>query len=179
MTKMQVKLARAKLRARRLRNTATTSLIRARLNLLAMMDSDSVIPFFWAYYGWLLIWGVCAALFDLPPAIVNDAMGPFTYNLWVWMHILGTSAGMGGLVLSRWKEYNGLCIQLAGNFTMGGVLLAYEASVVMESWWSRDMYTFVLVAPYVMGAFFLGATCVRKLWLLEKGLSWSRSLLGP
>jgi len=133
----------------------------SRSTFVGFLDSEKVELFVWPYYGALMWWGFYGTFFDAPLGYVQEVMGQPFYDMWIWMHILGTAEVLVGLTIKN--KYLGLWLQLGGNFSMGMVLLAYEIAAWIT--WGEAAYSFAAIAPYVVGCLFLSLTVVRKLYL--------------
>lgn len=133
----------------------------SRKTFVTFLDNEKVELYVWPYYLSLMWWGLYGTFFGAPLTYVVDVMGPQFYDLWLWMHILGTAEVMVGLTIK--DKYLGLWLQLGGNFSMALVLLAYEIAAFIA--WGEAAYSFFAIAPYVVGCVFLSLTVVRKLYL--------------
>ena len=123
----------------------------------------------WIYYVPLWIWGVYGTFFAGPPTFVKPVMGNWTYDAWIWLHLIATTTVMVGLRIenrcSRLRgkaKYIGLGMQAGGHACMFWVLLAYEMSAVWVSRWGQGTYSVFVIAPYVAGCFLLTIETVMK-----------------
>lgn len=146
-----------------------------------LLDSETVRLFVWPFYMGLLSWGIYATFWAQPIAFVEDVMGHAFYNLWVWTCIAGTLSVMLGLALRHggksvlqmtapmlMSDYIGLWMQLGGHTCMGFVLLAFETSAVKGAYFGQSVFSVFVIAPYVLGCFFLALQTARKLWHGER-----------
>lgn len=127
--------------------------------------TDKVRPFVWVYYAALFIWGVYGTFFSAPVTYVQPVMGHMVYNLWVWLHVLGTSVVMAGLYVEGRThtddahdtplERVAIQIQTGGHACMFFVLLGYEVSAIAETAFGEGVYGIFVIAPYVAGCILL------------------------
>ena len=123
----------------------------------------------WVYYVPLWVWGIYGTFFAGPPTFVKPVMGQWTYDAWIWLHLIATTTVMAGLRLEdncerlggRSKPI-GLAMQAGGHACMFWVLLSYEFSAVWISRWGQGTYSVFVIAPYVVGCFTLTIETVAK-----------------
>jgi hypothetical protein len=133
------------------------------------MRTDQVRPFVWVYYVPLLIWGIYGTFFGAPPTYVEPVMGNLVYDLWAWLHIIGTVTVMSGLHLEEKAEpgtelgETAIRLQAFGHSCMFFVLLAYELSALNATAWGQDAYSIFVISPYLVGCLLLAAQGVVKI----------------
>lgn len=134
--------------------------------------TDQVRPFVWVYYIALWIWGVYGTFFAAPVTYVEPVMGHRSYDLWIWLNIIGTTIVMAGLHLEDRAPHNqqlhdmAVRLQTAGHACMFFVLLAYEVSAISVTEWGYagpGTYGIFVVLPYVAGCLLLTAQGVVKI----------------
>lgn len=160
----------------RVARTARRTVRQVRTTFDSMLDSETVRLFVWPFYLGLLAWGVYASIWAWPLSIVEAVMGRSLYLAWLWMHIPGTLFVMIGLALRHggkpldemgpillFSDYLGLYMQRGGHICMGLLLFMYEVSVVKGGYWGQPLYSFFVIAPYVLGCGFLALQTHRKI----------------
>jgi hypothetical protein len=153
---------------------ATAFLAKIKQALRRAIFTDEVRPFVWVYYAALFAWGVYGTFFAAPATYVRPAMGDVVYNLWVWLHLIGTSIVMSGLYLEDRAGPSddgprndlrraAIRLQTGGHATMFFVLLAYELSAMYSTVWGEGIYSIFVISPYVIGCLMLAAQGIAKL----------------
>lgn len=133
--------------------------------------SDQVRPFVWVYYLALFVWGVYGTFFAAPATYVQPVMGKVIYDVWVWLHIIGTSIVMFGLSMENRAKHDdalwqtSIRLQTGGHACMFFVLLAYELSAVTSTRFGEGVYSIFVISPYVAGCLLLTAQGVAKIAL--------------
>jgi hypothetical protein len=142
---------------------------RIRAAFWKVLLTDQVQPFVWIFYSPLLVWGFYGAFFAAPATYVQPVMGDTVYDLWVWLHILGTLLVMCGLSIEARAESPkrlkriGLQLQTCGNAGVFFVLLAYEVSAIYTVHWGQGAYSILVVSPYIVGCLLLSARGLTQL----------------
>lgn len=134
---------------------------------MELLWSDKVRPFVWIYYVALFVWGLIGVIFTVPITYVLPVMGDVAYEVWVWLHVIGTSMVMSGLRIEDkvilWPESKlrnrlwriAVQLQTTGHGCMFWVLSAYVLSAILTVQNGVATYGIVLVSPYVTGSFLL------------------------
>ena len=135
--------------------------------------TDKVRPFVWVYYAALLVWGIYGTFFSAPATFVQPVMGHIVYNLWAWLHIVGTLTVISGLWLEERThtddshdsplERVGVQLQGGGHACMFFVLLGYEVSAMTATDWGDGVYSIFVIWPYVLGCLMLCTQCIARL----------------
>lgn len=137
--------------------------------------TDQVRPFVWVYYVALLVWGIYGTFFAAPATYVQPVMGNIIYDLWVWLHVIGTITVMSGLYIedkakacdrgqSREKlGHTSIQLQTGGHACMFFVLLAYEVSAIYATAWGQGIYSIFVIWPYVVGCLLLTTQGIVKI----------------
>ena len=141
--------------------------------LWKVITTDQVRPYVWVYYVALFVWGIYGTFFAGPATYVLPVMGQPIYDVWVWLHIVGTSIVMSGLLMegrARDGVDDPLCntsirLQTGGHACMFFVLLAYEVSAIAATQWGDGIYSIFVIAPYVGGCLLLTAQGIAKIML--------------
>lgn len=140
------------------------------------LNTDSVIPFVWVFYLWLLAFGIIAIGWLQPSGAVERQLGHTTFNAWTIMCIVGTSSVMAGLILRHgstpledmtgrqlFNDWLGLWMQWGGHAAMFLVLLIFELAGLSDPQQLSDPFVLFVIAPYVQGCALLWLITSMKL----------------
>lgn len=146
---------------------------RVKAALWKVITTDQVRPYVWVYYCALFVWGIYGTFFAGPATYVEPVMGRLIYDVWVWLHIVGTSIVMSGLLMES-RAHDGvddplwntsIRLQTGGHACMFFVLLAYEVSAIAAMHWGQGTYSIFVISPYVGGCLLLTAQGIAKIMI--------------
>lgn len=156
------------------------------------LDSDSVRPWIPMYYIPWLAWAVLATFWLPPVAIIQEAMGPITYLLWVWLTIPSTISPIAGLKMRHGgsslqamsnllllRDWMGLVFQVLGHALSCILLIMFEISAIIgaaeyvgpSTYPGLTIFAAVMLVPWTTGTAMLCAQCLRK---VQRGLQLER-----
>lgn len=155
-----------------------------------LLENDSVRPFIPLYYAPWLTWAILATFWLPPVSIIQTAMGPGVYTLWMWVTIPGTLAPMIGLAMRHggsttaditrpllFADWMGLILQATGHAVMCTLLVLLEIAAISGAidykrgqglYAGMTILVCFLLSSYMIGTAWLSASCLRKLWKGEQ-----------
>lgn len=124
------------------------------------------------YYTGFLLSGIYNLFIaDTPPLSLHGAMGPVSLQLWYWLNMIGSACCLVGKSVERTTfAYAGLWLQLTGNLTLSGVLLAYVAGTLHVESWGRGGYGAFLGAVVFFSTAIITVRDIRQLIAVEQRL---------